>query len=195
MEYGGLIVASFITKSLMGKLITIFSLVVLVSVAIVGFLAFYSAQSALEAAEYQKLDSIREAKAEGVRGYLSDVLDNALFLSNVARVRKAFMYVNSQDGQKNLPAKSAAGVSPAPEATSVAGTLPEDAKPVMAALTGLFEDFFSINGTEQGYEDCLLMDATHATVFLTHKNLADMGANVRAGLSRRAASRKCTTGS
>ncbi len=173
--------ASFITKSLMGKLITIFSLLVLASVAIVGFLAFYSAQAALEAAEYQKLDSIRETKAEGVRDYFSDVLDNALFISNTARVRKAFTYINSQEAQKNPSEESTARISSGPHTTAAANALPEHAKPFMAPLTGLFEDFFSINGSDQGYEDCLFVDAKQGSVFLTHKNLADMGANVRSG--------------
>ncbi len=173
--------ASFITKSLRGKLITIFSLVVLVSIAIVGFLAFRGARSALEAAEYQKLDSIREAKAEAVRAYFSDVRDNALFISSTARVRKAFTYVNSPEGQKPLSEKSTAGASSGPASASAAVALPEQAKSIMAPLTGLFEDFFSINGVNQGYEDCLFVDAKRGRVFLTYKKLADSGGNVRSG--------------
>jgi methyl-accepting chemotaxis protein len=174
-------VAGFITKSLMGKLVTIFSLVVLVSVSIVGFLAFYSARSALEAAECRKLDSIREIKAESVRDYLVRVMDNAQSLSNAARARTAFTHVSSQERQRNQPEKPATGGPDPRNVSPVSGALPEQAKLIMSSVTGLLEDFFAINGPDQGYEDCLLIDAKEGNIFLTHRNLADLGANIRTG--------------
>ena len=168
---------NFATKSLAGKFVTIFTPVVLICAGSAGILVYYMVQSTLVTAEYQKLDSIRTLKAERVRDYIHLLTDNALFLAGSARTRGAFERMLSQGDGSVKRSKEGAEKS---DASGTSGPVTAKDKSDLA-VKQVLDDFFAVNGADHGYEDCLLIDAKQGRVFVSYKNLADVGADVRTG--------------
>ena len=69
--------------SLMGKLVVLFVSVAMALIAVVGFFSYSSARSALEDAQFEKLDFMRDTQARYVKTYVADILDQLrLMLKN-----------------------------------------------------------------------------------------------------------------
>ena len=85
----------FFAKSLMGKLVLLFLLIALIPVAIVGFLSYHTAKSALQEASLEKLSTSREEAREKVIAAVQQAFGDIEYLGSTPAVHTAFQYLES----------------------------------------------------------------------------------------------------
>jgi methyl-accepting chemotaxis protein len=173
-------VKSLAVKGLMAKLVLYFVLVALLPIVLVGYLSFRSATTSLEQLQLEKLDSLREAKADELRQYLQETADSVAFLGTTARLQRAFEHLVSREATRR--GASAGQETAAPSGSEAEDRKPADAKDPMAGLVEVLDAFFAQKKATEGYEDALLIDAKLGQVLYSYKGLSDTGANLRSGV-------------
>jgi methyl-accepting chemotaxis protein len=153
-------VADFVVKSLKGRLMLFFLIIALVPVAILGYLSYYTAKSSLESAEIHSLDLVRDFKANQVRTYMLDTMDQALFWANTNRVRDTFLALAREGIDFNNPSEEAQSRT-------------EDLRKALQAFLG-------VKGSAAGYDDALLVN-TDGRIVYTQQRLSDLGADLKTG--------------
>jgi methyl-accepting chemotaxis protein len=153
-------VADFVVKSLKGRLMVFFLLISLVPVAILGYLSYYTAKSSLESAEIHSLNLVRDFKANQVRTYMLDTMDQALFWANTNRVRDTFVAL----GREGTAGANAS----------------EEARVRTDDLRKALQAFLGVKGAAAGYDDVLLVN-TDGRIVYTQQKLSDFEADLKRG--------------
>ena len=84
----------FLAKSLMGKLVLLFLLIALIPVAIVGYLSYRSAKSALQEATLRELSTSRDRARERITASVQQAFGDIEYLGATPAAHRAFMYVS-----------------------------------------------------------------------------------------------------
>ncbi len=162
--------ANLMTRSLVAKLVVSFQLMTLVAIVAVGYLSFSSARTALEQAEFRKLDVIRDIQKRNVQQYLNGAIDDITTMMTAITVRTFSEEATLSD--KTQPGSSTGGAG---------GSESEEVKKAMARMEDRFTSFMKAKGASEGYEDFLVIDGANGRVLYTLKRLSDSGGNVKTG--------------
>ncbi len=161
--------AGLITKSLMGRLVVIFLAISLVPIAVVGYLSDSSAGHALYAAEFRKLNELREEKSAQVRDYLTGVVDAARFLADYDQVVMALTEPRSDHASREASDEN----QPSP------GKVSEESE-IITGLTRILTKYVQLRGQYESQEDVLVI-RPDGQVTVTVNWLADFGSNLKTG--------------
>ncbi len=158
--------ANFFTRTVMGKLVLYFVPVAILGILAISYVSYLSTQNVLEHGTSEQLKNLRDIAAERVRENIKEVTHNLTFMSRILRVRNFFEAVSSfQDS----------GVKASEFLDSVS------VKDYVSPMDAIFGTWLETNGTEEGYEDFLAIDASEGFILNTSKKLVDSGTNLRTG--------------
>ncbi len=126
-----------------------------------GIYRYYTAKSSLESAETHSLDLVRDSRANQIRTYMLDTIDQALFWSNTNRVRDAFAALRSEGAETK--------------------ELSDEARAKVEDLEKALQAFLGVKGSAAGYDDVLLI-SPDGNILYTQKRLPDFGAGLKGGV-------------
>lgn len=162
--------ANLFTRSLLGKLVSLFLLVALIPIAIVGYLSFEGAEAALRKAEFDKLMAERELRKNLILEYLHNAMDSLVFLAGTASVVDSFRIllwqVTVTQGKT-----SSGGIDVTSDAYK---KLCEDMAPTFAW-------FIELHAARSALQDILLVDGKDGNVMYSNKRGPDWGASFKTG--------------
>ncbi len=142
----------------MGKLVLVFLLIALIPVAIVGFLSYRSAKSALQEASLAELSASRDQAREKIMDSVRQALGDIEYLGSTPAVHTAFKYLMSVEFGVQL----------------------DHARANIGPTFARFVDRFH---NERSYDDILLISPDdRGLVMYTAMGLADMGQSLSSGM-------------
>jgi methyl-accepting chemotaxis protein len=159
--------AKYINASIKRKLVILFLVVTLFPIALVGYLAYSRAQSALLQAQFEKLRVMRFEKEDGVARLLKQINGDLLFLAGTFRLRQALDALEA----------STAAASP----SEASGGASEEAKAKGENMKKMFTAFLDLKGGEEGIEDLLLIGADDGQILFSQNKLEESATNVKTG--------------
>jgi len=166
----------FLAKSLMGKLVSLFLLIALIPVGIVGYLSYQSAKSSLQDATLRELAALRDRAREHVDSLVRQALGDIEYQGATPAVHNAFSYIWAyfdfaikQDYAKDHP-------------DAPLDFAAEDLQRIIRDIDPTFTRFLEKFRKQRGYEDVLLIlgDETGVVVY-TARKLPDMGKSLSSG--------------
>ncbi|MCA1960736.1 MAG: hypothetical protein LDL33_08065, partial [Desulfomonile sp.] len=166
----------FLAKSLMGKLMSLFLLIALIPVGVVGYLSYQSAKSSLQEATLRELSTLRDRAREHVDSSVRQALGDIEYLGATPAVHNAFSYIWAyfdfaikQDYAKAHP-------------DAPLDLAAEDLARIIRDIDPTFTRFLEKFRKQRGYEDVLLIlgDETGVVVY-TARKLPDMGKSLSSG--------------
>ncbi|MGO9120805.1 MAG: methyl-accepting chemotaxis protein [Desulfomonilaceae bacterium] len=148
----------FLAKSLMRKLVLLFLLIALIPVAIVGYLSYRSAGSALQEASLGKLSTSRDQAREKIIATVQHALGDIEYLGYTPAVHTAFQYLASY---------------------VESGVSLDHAK---ATIDPTFTRFLDRFHKERSYDDVLLISSDDSGLIMyTARGLSDLGKSLSSG--------------
>ncbi len=155
------------SKTLAGRLIGIFLLVALIPIAIVGFLSFTSAKSALKSSELDKLYSERQLRKSRIIDYLRNVQDSLTYLARVPSVLEAFDSLRRYELRFRRKNRGAGVDVTSPDYGRLAG----EASPS-------FSGFLDLHKDKDAVHDVLLIDGRTGYIIYSEKKGRELGLSV-----------------
>jgi len=155
----------FFSKSLMGRLVTLFLLAAVIPVVIVAVISFYYSENALEEAAFNQLSSINQIKKNQIMDYLEERMGDMTILSESSDVRQAF---------ERLLAYHDAGSGDPNGAYDVST---ERYKDVYEKIDLFFRHYLEA----YGYYDIFFICKAHGHVMYTAEREGDLGTNLKVG--------------
>lgn len=159
--------AKYINASIKRKLVLLFLVVTIIPIALVGYLAYSRAETALLQAQFEKLRVMRFEKEDRVARLIEQTNEDLLFLAGTFRLRQALDAFDAAKGSVD-PSDAPGGASA--EAQSKAQTIEQ-----------MFGTFLDLKGAEEGIEDFLLIRAEDGQILFSQKKLEESAANVKTG--------------
>jgi len=154
-----------ITKSLMGRLVVLFVLGALVSVAVVASLSFYYSTRSLEDAAFNQLSAVNEIKKHQVLADFKERISDLSILSQSENVHTAFdllkRYHDAGGGDPN----------------GSYDTESKEYKEIYQQIAPFFRKYLDA----YGYRDIFLICRDHGHVMYTAARENDLGANLKVG--------------
>jgi methyl-accepting chemotaxis protein len=164
-------------RSLMGKLVVSFVSVAMVLIAVVGYLSYTSARGALEAAQFEKLDSVRDAQARYVQTYVADTVDQVRLLLKRPNLHAALVSLSwSYDDERTASAREGRSEDSSDGQRKIFGS-----KGSYDIVEKNFSAFLEVQSSADGYEDIIYVHAADGRVLYTNKRLSDFGAHLKTG--------------
>ena len=166
----------FLANSLMGKLVLLFLSIALIPVAIVGYLSYRSAKSALHEATLRELSTSRDRVQEGIIASVQQALGDIEYLGATPATQRAFMYasVYTEFALKSDYAKAN------PEAPLDLSA--KEYKARFADVDPTFSRFLDKFHQQRSYEDVLMISPDDKGVIMyTAKKLSDLGKSLIVG--------------
>ncbi len=147
----------FLAKSLMGKLVLLFLLIALIPVAIVGYLSYRTAKSALQEASLRELSTSRDQTREKIIAAARQAFGDIEYLGSTPAVHTAFRYLESVEFGVQLD-QAKANIGPT------------------------FSRFLERFHKERSYDDVLLISPDDkGLITYTARGLSDMGESLSSG--------------
>ncbi len=157
-------------KSLKAKLVFAFVLVALVPVAIVGYLAFSNAGSALRKAELDRLHAAQELRIRLIHRYFRETMQMVKFLAETGPVKTAAEALVSGPGSGKEPSEASTDVRS------------DQYKKMYDSALPFFKNFLDNHPSKDtGCEDILIVGAEQGSVVFTVQKRQDLGSNLRKG--------------
>ncbi len=165
-----------IAGNLMGKVVMFVFIATFIPAAVIGYLAFSGAQSALRSAVVNDLKSARDQGKSVVVDYLDRTMGEARYLTKTPSVQHAFKNLNTfLDHAIHLPYAKSSPDEPVHIESDDYKKLDEEIDPVFRRFLESFE-------AERAYKDVLLVvNKDLGLVLYTTKKLDDLGASLAKG--------------
>jgi methyl-accepting chemotaxis protein len=158
----------FFSKSLMGRLVTLFLLAAIIPLVIVAVLSFYYSESALRNAAFNQLSSIDEIKKNQILTFLTERVEDLTILSKSIDIHKNFdlllAYHDAGGGDPNGPYD----------------VNTREYKAIYEQVDPFFRDYLGV----YGYHDIFFICKAHGHVMYTAARENDLGANLKVGSLR-----------
>ena len=155
----------FFSKSLMGRLVTLFLLAAIIPLVIVALLSFYYSESALKKAAFNQLSSINQIKKNQIMGFLEEKMGDLSVLSKSADVHKNFelllTYHDAGGGDPNGPYD----------------VNTKEYKDIYEKVDPFFRHYLEA----YGYHDIFFMCKAHGHVMYSAGKEEDLGTNLKIG--------------
>ena len=155
----------FFSKSLMGRLVTLFLLAAIIPLVIVAVLSFYYSENALKETAFNQLSSINQIKKNQIMGFLEERMGDMSILAKSSDVFQAF--------ERLLAYHDAGGGDP----NGAYDVNKEGYKDVYERIDPFFRDYLKT----YGYYDVFLICKAHGHVMYTAEREDDLGTNLKIG--------------
>jgi methyl-accepting chemotaxis protein len=158
----------FFSRSLMGRLITLFLLAAIIPLGIVAVLSFYYSESALKNAAFNQLSSIDQVKTNQILTFLTKRLVDLSILSKSSDIHKNFdlllAYHDAGGGNPNGPFD----------------VNTDEYKAIYEQVDPFFREYLE----GYGYHDIYFICKAHGHVMYTAAKEIDLGTNLKIGALR-----------
>ena len=155
----------FFSKSLMGRLVTLFLLAAIIPLVIVAVISFYYSEDALKKAAFNQLSSINQIKKNQIMGFLEEKMGDLSVLSKSSDVHKdlelLLTYHDTGGGDPNGPYDVST----------------KEYKDIYEKVDPFFRHYLDA----YGYHDIFLMCKAHGHVMYTAEREDDLGTNLKVG--------------
>ena len=155
----------FFSKSLMGRLVTLFLLAAIIPVVIIALISFYYSEKGLKELTFNQLSSINQIKKTQITGFLEERIGDLSVLAKSADVHKDFelllTYHDAGGGDPNGPYNVST----------------KEYKDIYAGIDPFFRDYIDV----YGYYDIFFICKAHGHLMYTASREEDLGTNLKVG--------------